>query len=230
MAPRFRGTLQAGGNPKWMPAWIEPWLVEWIKPASGGYIACPVNDATHLQAWIPGEPWRRLLATLADLLFFLPIAMMAVPAMELAIKWQNSAPLALVNVGWWVVGLYLIVRFQGTPGKRLLGLRIVRTDGRRAGWLDAINRQILFIGLSGLSLMEQGRVLASAPSGTTLEGFLDLLTENPGNLAWLGDAGLAFLWASCLLILMRPDRRSLYDLWSGTVVVRAVRKPVVPAT
>jgi len=156
--------------------------------------------------------------------------MMAVPATELSIQWQNSAPLALVSVGWWMVGLYLIVRFQGTPGKRLLGLRILRTDGRRAGWLDAINRQILFIGLSALSLMQQGRVLASAPSNTTLEGFLDLLTENPGSFAWVGDAGLALLWASCLLILMRPDRRSLYDLWSGTVVVRPVRKPVVPAT
>lgn len=188
-----------------------------------------MNDATTIQAWTPGEPWRRLLATFADILFFLPIAMMAVPATELSIQWQNSAPLALVSVSWWMVGLYLIVRFQGTPGKRLLGLRIVRTDGRRAGWLDAINRQILFIGLSGLSLMQQGRVLASVPSNTTLEGFLSLLTENPGNMAWVGDAGLALLWASCLLILMRPDRRSLYDLWSGTVVVRSVRKPLAPA-
>jgi uncharacterized RDD family membrane protein YckC len=188
-----------------------------------------VNDETHLQAWIPGEPWRRLLATIADLLFFLPLAMMAVPATELSIQWQNSAPLAMVSVGWWFLGLCLIVRFQGTPGKRLFGLRIVRTDGRRAGWLDAINRQILFIGLSGLSLMQQGHVLATAPANTTLEGFLDLLTENPGSYAWVGDAGLALLWASCLLILMRPDRRSLYDLWSGTVVVRPARKPLVPA-
>lgn len=188
-----------------------------------------MNDETNLLAWTPGEPWRRLLATVADLLFFLPIAMLAVPATELSIQWQNSAPLALVSVSWWMVGLFLIVRFQGTPGKRLLGLRIVRTDGHRAGWLDAINRQILYIALSGLSLMQQGRVLATAPSDTTLEGFLELLTQNPGQYAWIGDAGLALLWASCLLILMRPDRRALYDLWSGTVVVRPIRRPVVPA-
>lgn len=197
--------------------------------AFGGYIAFSVNDATTLQAWTPGEPWRRLLATIADLLFFLPLGMMAVPATELALRWQNSAPLVGVSALWWLLGLFLIVRFQGTPGKRLLGLRILRTDGRRAGWMDAINRQILFIGLSAFSLMHQGTILATAPPDTNLEGFLELLTETPGSWAWVGDAGLALLWASCLLILMRPDRRALYDLWSGTVVVRPVKTQQAPA-
>lgn len=156
--------------------------------------------------------------------------MLAVPATELSIQWQSSAPLLAISMCWWTLNLFLIVRFQGTPGKRLLGLRILRTDGRGPGWMDAVNRQILYIGLSAISLIHQGNVLATAPHDTSLEGFLELLTENPGTWAWVGDAGLALLWASCLLILMRPDRRALYDLWSGTVVVRPARARIVPAS
>ncbi len=199
------------------------------EPGSGVYIAASVNELNSIQAWTPGEPWRRLLATVADLVFFLPLAMLAVPATEVALLWQSSAPLLVVSLAWWVLGLFLIVRFQGTPGKRLFGLRILRTDGRGPGWLDAINRQILYIGLSAFSLMHQGSILATVPAGTTLEGYLNLLTETPGKSAWVGDAGLALLWASCLLILMRPDRRALYDLWSGTVVVRPIKGAPAPS-
>lgn len=148
-------------------------------------------------------------------------------ATQLALQWQNSAPLAGVSVLWWALNLYLIVRFQGTPGKRLMGLRILRMDGGSPGWIDAINRQILYIGLSAFSILHQGAVLPNVPPGTNLEAFLDLLTQSPSSWTWVTDAGLALLWASCLLIMMRPDRRALYDLWSGTVVVRLSKiKPV----
>jgi len=190
----------------------------------------PVNDATTLQAWTPGEPWRRFLATLLDIVVFLPMALLVLLATGLSIQWQNSAPLTAANVLWWFTTLYLIVRFQGTPGKRLMGLRIFRTDGRRPGWMEAINRQILFIGLSSFSILQQGALLSYIPPGTTMEAYPSLLAEHPTTWAWVGDAGLALLWASCLLILMRPDRRALYDLWSGTVVVRQLKtKPVVVA-
>ncbi len=182
-----------------------------------------MNDGKIIQTWVPGEPWRRLLATLIDLFFFFPLAIMAVQAMDLALQWQNSAPLVVVSAFWWALNLYLIVRFQGTPGKRLMGLRILRLDGRSPGWVDAINRQILFIGLSGLSILHQGAMLPIVPPGTNLEQFVDMLTQSPSSWAWVGDACLALLWGSCLLILMRPDRRAIYDLWAGTVVVRSVK-------
>lgn len=190
----------------------------------------PVNDATTMQAWVPGEPWRRILATLLDLVFFLPVASLAVPATELALVWQNSAPLAGISVLWWALNLFLIVRFQGTPGKRVMGLRIMRTDGRTPNLMDAVNRQILYIGLSGFSILHQGAILPEVPPDTKLEAFLELVTQSPSSWAWVGDAGLALLWASCLLIMLRPDRRALYDLWSGTVVVRQLKPKPLAAT
>jgi len=190
----------------------------------------PVNDDNTLQAWVPGEPWRRLLATLLDLVIFLPMAILVFLATDLSIQWQNPAPMTVANVSWWFATLYLIVRFQGTPGKRLMGLRIFRTDGRRPEWMDAINRQILFIGLSSFSVLQQGALLSYIPPGTTLDAYPKLLAEHPTSWAWVGDAGLALLWASCLLVMMRPDRRALYDLWSGTVVVRPLKtKPLASA-
>ena len=187
-----------------------------------------VSDPQSIQAWVPGEPWRRLLATTVDLLLFLPVAGLAVPATELALVWQNPAPLLGLNLLWWTINLFLIVQWRGTPGKRLLGLQILRVDGRGPGWLDAINRQILYIGLSAASLLHQGTLLATLPSDTGLESYLELVTQNQSSWAWTGDLGLALLWASCLLVLLRADRRSLYDLWSGTIVVRPLRpRPAV---
>jgi uncharacterized RDD family membrane protein YckC len=190
----------------------------------------PVNDATTMQAWVPGEPWRRILASLVDSLCYLPMAIALVPATEIALKWQSTAPIVATSVLWWFLNLWLILRIQGSPGKRLLGLRIMRIDGAKLGWLDAINRQILYICLSGFLIHQQGVILADLPPGTTLESYVKLTPQGSSSMFWVVDAGLALLWASCLLIMLRPDRRALYDLWSGTVVVRQLKPKPLAAT
>lgn len=181
------------------------------------------------QAWTPGEPWRRLLATIADQVFFLPIAVLGAPATETSIRWQSAAPLLGVAILWTWSTLWMIVRFQGTPGKRLLGLRIFRVDGTRIGWLDAINRQLLYIGLWAFVILHQSASLSNVAPDATVETYIQALAQNPTSWAWVGDAGLALLWASIMLVLMRSDRRALYELWSGTVVVRPARTAAIPA-
>lgn len=188
-----------------------------------------MNDDISIQPWTPGEPWRRLLATIADQVFFFPIALLSAPATETAIRWQSAAPLLGVAILWTWATLWMIVRFQGTPGKRLLGLRIFRVDGSRVGWLDAINRQLLYIGLWAFVILHQAVSLSNVAPDATAEAYLQALAQNPTSWAWVGDAGLALLWASIMLVLMRADRRSLYDLWSGTVVVRPARTVAIPA-
>lgn len=180
--------------------------------------------------WTPGEPWRRLLATLADQVIFSPLAVFLVPVLETAIRWQSPAPLFGLSVVWTWATLWMIVQFQGTPGKRLLGLRIVRLDGARLGWLDAINRQLLYIVLQALAILQHSTALSVAAPDSTLEAYLErIASQDPGSWAWAGNIGLAVLWGSMMLILLRPDRRAIYDLWSGTAVVRQARTAAIPA-
>ena len=189
-----------------------------------------MNIEISTQAWTPGEPWRRLLATLADQVFFSPLALLLIPVLETAIRWQSPAPLFGIAIFWTWMTLWLIVRFQGTPGKRLMGLRILRVDGTRVGWLDAINRQLLYIVLQALAVLQHAVVLPGAAPDSTLESYLErIASQNPGSWALAGNVGLAVLWGSMMLILLRPDRRAIYDLWSGTVVVRQARTPAIPA-
>lgn len=182
------------------------------------------------QAWTPGEPWRRLLATIADQVFFSPLALLLIPVLETAIRWQSPAPLFGIAIVWTWATLWMTVQFQGTPGKRLMGLRILRIDGTRVGWLDAINRQLLYIVLQALAILQHAAALPGAAPDSTLESYMErIASQNPGSWALAGNVGLAVLWGSMMLILLRPDRRAIYDLWSGTVVVRPARTAAIPA-
>lgn len=68
----------------------------------------------------PATPLRRLFASLLDAVLFL-------------------ATLVIGYVIWW-----LIVLAKGqTPGKQLLGIRVVRRDGSPAGWLMTFVREIV---------------------------------------------------------------------------------------
>ena len=189
-----------------------------------------MNDEPQLQAWTPGEPWRRLLASLADLIFFLPVNFAIAVAIETSLAWRNAAPLLGAGILWTWLQLWFLVRFQGTPGKRLLGLRVFKIDGSRPGWRDAANRQILFILLLAVTILDfqHAASLPSIPPGTGLEGFLEPMAQNPSRWTWVGNAGMGVLWGSCLLLVLRSDRRAIYDLWAGTVVVRPAKSaPVV---
>ncbi len=189
-----------------------------------------VNIDFSNQTWTPGEPWRRLLATILDQVIFSPLAVFLVPILETSIRWQSPAPLFGLSIAWTWATLWMIVRFQGTPGKRLMGLRILRVDGTRVGWLDAINRQLLYIVLQALAILQHATVLTGVSPDSTLESYLgSIASQNPGSWAWADNVGLAVLWGSMMLILLRPDRRAIYDLWSGTVVLRRARTAPIPA-
>ncbi|MEL6547687.1 MAG: RDD family protein, partial [Myxococcota bacterium] len=51
--------------------------------------------------------------------------------------------LLLFILEWLYPILFEVLRDGSTPGKQLLGLRVVQTDGRPVGWSAAVTRNIL---------------------------------------------------------------------------------------
>lgn len=104
----------------------------------------------------------RLIATILDTLLFLaPLAVMIIPALNKAraaakgetyVGGSMEAMGAIVGIAFlilMIINIVLLVKNGQTIGKKLLGIKIIRTDGSRAGfWRIALLRSFV-IGLLG---------------------------------------------------------------------------------
>lgn len=143
--------------------------MEWRPAVNGGPLArnpyaapsAPVSDAADPGGRALASRWSRLAAVVIDWLAFV------VPAVSMAIvvPWMASAgvdtlhpdtaPTAFIaGFGLLMVGLVawqliLLHRHGQTIGKRMLGIRIVRADGSRAGFLRLLLLRYLAPGVVG---------------------------------------------------------------------------------
>lgn len=170
--------------------------------------------------WRTAELWRRLVAKGVDAVFFAFLLPLMGVGVQMAFYWHNIGPFAAGVLLIPAVDIALTKVFLGTPGKRMLGLRVLRTDANPPTWRDCIQRRILWLVLFVTISLQLGPVLPGMPSEFDQVALTKAIQETPSNWAMLTDFATAFLLASALLVVFRPDHRSLQDIWAGTVVVR----------
>ena len=176
--------------------------------------------------WRTAELWRRLAAKCVDLALFLLIFSPAVDAgVRQTFRLKNIGPFALVTLIFPLLEIVLVKLFQGTPGKRMFKLRVIRLDAKRPNWTDAIQRQWLLLVLMISQSLQVGTVLPGLQAEFDLQALAQAVQDSPGIWTVISDLSTALLFASSLLVLFRPDRRSLQDLLAGTVVVRPAPAP-----
>ncbi len=165
-----------------------------------------------------GSP-EQLLASLpsrliAEVLDRLPIWLYLAPyssiiRVDMDTQLIISAGLLLFSLAWATAAFWLFRRGQ-TPGKRLMGIRVVKRNGDPAGWWRMFARETLikwFLILNGLVWLPADLLL-------------DLLP--PLLLFILNSFGIVIA-VGYLLPLWERNRRALHDKVVGTVVVRARR-------
>jgi uncharacterized RDD family membrane protein YckC len=173
-----------------------------------------------LITWRPAELWRRLLAKGIDVLLFLFLLPLTGLGIQAAFYFHNIGPFALGISLFPILEIVLVKFQQGTPGKRMLGLRVLRVDTLPLSWQDSIQREILLLVLTVTVSLQIGSVLPGLPGTIDQMALATALQNAPSNWAIVSDFASALLLASCLLVVFRPDHRSLPDIWAGTVVVR----------
>jgi uncharacterized RDD family membrane protein YckC len=164
-----------------------------------------------------GSAAARASALITDLVIMvigLVIITIVVGILALTAGWRNAEPWAII----WLLGFFVLrngyfIAFElapraATPGKRILGLRVVARDGGRltgeAVFVRNAMREIeVFLPLTFL--------LASNAAGDPVQGWQTLL-----GLTWTG----AFL----LFPLFNRDRLRIGDLVAGTWVVETPRR------
>jgi uncharacterized RDD family membrane protein YckC len=128
---------------------------------------------------------------------------------------QGVAELLLsvvVFIVFWGYFIYYEIRWNGqTPGKRRLGLRVLRDGGYPINVFAAITRNLLRAVDGGMPLVVVGVIIAGAATN---------------------DAGTATIGSALLLVMLgfllfTPKYQRLGDFVAGTMVVKQ-RAPIVP--
>ncbi|HFC6396684.1 MULTISPECIES: RDD family protein [Neisseria] len=176
------------------------------------------SDIQEIEVTVAGAGDRILAALLNQLFTFLILLIPFVGLIVFAIKNEGRivgseeiVGLLLGTTSFWVglagilvytvVQIYYMSRDGQSLGKKIMRIRVLKTDGRNPGFVGTVLvREIAWSVLVAIIAAVIG--LAVGDNG-----------ENAINL-------LAFLANFVLLFMVKRDRRTLYDILADTVVVK----------
>jgi uncharacterized RDD family membrane protein YckC len=173
--------------------------------------------------------WQRLAAMWID--FFVLLPLMVVQGLLESVS--KGAALALVvpmAVAYSAYTIYCHGRFGQTVGKRVMGIRVMRTNGERIGWREAWLRSSVELFFSVLGVI--GTFVALLTIADTdyygvgwMQRAQNVVGLQPAWLSWTGTATQIWVWSEVVVMLLNKRRRALHDFIAGTVVTSEQRNP-----
>src|SRR4051812_43822442 len=174
------------------------------------------NDQTKYAGF-----WLRFCSMLLDGLILSPLLLL------IMLNTSRLLMIAIVTLSFCLnvfYEVYLVQRFGGTPGKLILRLRIVKTDGSPATYRQALLRaspDMIFSFLGSISLL----IVLSRMSNA---GYSELNSAPYSQIAALSPAWSGVVtvieriwdWGELIVLQMNPKKRALHDFLAGTVVVQ----------
>ncbi len=169
--------------------------------------------------------WLRFAAFWIDFLIMSPLFVLVI--------W-GAEQFRLFNVYYFLpgtlfsffYGVYLVRRFGGTPGKRLMKVRIAKVNGDPVTYREAILRYLpeWLIGI-GSSLAGMLAVLSLTDAQYFAPAsFLDRSRLVQSAMpSWNGLATIAlqiWIWSEFIIMLTNKKRRAIHDFIAGTVVIK----------
>ncbi|MEK4344023.1 MULTISPECIES: RDD family protein [unclassified Paenibacillus] len=157
--------------------------------------------------------WKRVLATILDLLIILiPAVIVYWIFNSLAVSLHSEIPIILEYIFFVVFDVFMIVRFGGTPGKLVLKMKIVNQQGNIPTLKEALIRNIFRIISTIFSMIVGVSLYDLTVISTTLNLWAPLATDLSKIL------GLIML-VDYLFVAFTPRKRALHDMMAGTYVV-----------
>ncbi|MEK3902662.1 MULTISPECIES: RDD family protein [unclassified Paenibacillus] len=157
--------------------------------------------------------WKRVLINIIDsLILILPtylLTRISVPAAESA---GSAFPLFIQFVLLMAFNIFMVVRYGGTPGRLLLGARIVDENGRYPVLRQALIRDSFIIVNSFLAVVVSLNTEALSSIPSSLVNWSPLAADLNAFVGWV-------VVLDCLFIVFTPRKRALHDLMARTYVV-----------
>lgn len=171
-----------------------------------------------------GGFWRRVGALLLDALIMTPIfsvTYLGVQYSKMFYVW-SFIPSLLLGLFYSV---WLVQKFGGTPGKRILGMRIALENGAAITPKAALLRYSV-IGIL-TSIQSYGLLVATRNISDEsyygvayLQKILALTAAAPSFYPWISALSRLWMVAVAVTMLCNYRRRALHDYIAGTVVLR----------
>ena len=170
--------------------------------------------------------WIRIAAKILDFIVLLPVIglLLYIDGLSKSAYFYAVVPNLLFGI-WFEV--YLVKRYGGTPGKLMMGIKIIKNDGADVDWAAACYRYSveLFLAILGVYVMILTLNLIDDNTYISL-GFMKrnqliaTLNPLPGKVhSWMNG-----VWVITGLIVLASDRRkrSTHDFIAGTVVIKSI--------
>jgi len=170
--------------------------------------------------------WTRIAARIIDFVVMLPVAglIMYINGLSKDAYFYAILPNLAIYI-WYEV--YLVKRYGGTPGKLIMGIKIIQKDGDDVDWHASFMRYLVAfcLSLSGIFIMMWTMGLIDDATYISL-GFMkrtQLLSEiNPFMSKIQTFTTLAWTLASIIAIISNKRKRAVHDYIAGTVVVKSI--------
>lgn len=169
--------------------------------------------------------WVRVAARLLDFVILLPIAglVLYVNNISKSAYMNMLLPNLLFALAFEVI---LVKVYGGTPGKLIMGLKIIRKDGDSVDWKTSFFRYSVQFTLGILSAYVLFLTLSLIDDNAyNSAGFLQksqlLSKANPGPMQIPNILSLAWYIAGTIVLLSNLRKRTTHDFIAGTVVVKA---------
>jgi len=131
----------------------------------------------------------------------------------------------------FIYRIYFVKIWSGTPGKLFAGIIVVKKDGQRISWREAILRESVMVSLNVLlsaallislfSISEHE--FSTLTFGQRTDKLIELAPLWYKPLDWVSQI---WIWGEVIVLLFNKRKRSLHDFIAGTVVIKKKYKHI----
>jgi uncharacterized RDD family membrane protein YckC len=166
----------------------------------------------------------RLGANLLDMLILIPYTFLLVfiNSFHMYAYFVTLIP-NILFIFWY--NIYLPKKFGGTPGKLIVGLKIVKIDSSGIDWRESFLRYSINIVLSiiSIAMMVKAILLADIDIYNDLT-WLDknIYLANIVNIKLIQVLSNIWVWSEIIVLLFNKRKRAIHDFIAGTVIIKTV--------
>ena len=169
--------------------------------------------------------WVRFGSLLLDAIIMIPLIIFTLYLNGLGKNIYFITFIPNLLFGLWY-GIYLPKKYGGTPGKLILGLKIIRLDGQAIDWKEAILRYSISMIISLFSVVMMTACILQADDFVyTNLGWMKqteyLMSLSPTFFkvhTWISNI---WIYSELIVILTNKRKRAIHDFIAGTVIVNA---------
>lgn len=174
--------------------------------------------------------WSRVCALIIDAIILIPVILLNVPVTKFSFNHRTIIPLIVSNALIYLVDIFFLIKFGGTPGKLILGYRIVNAKGTYLTLKAALIRYLPYLLGSVAIILQQLYAFQYLPSDLMATSFKEVtkdLKAYSGPMMSLRSISDWFIFVDCLVIVFNKKKRAIHDFLADSFVVDKMSIPIL---